>query len=89
MKTVDDLKSYLLKRFPNSKVYLFGSYAKGKETPFSDIDIAIEGDDLRDAMIEARFKIEESCLPFKVDLVDLSQADYLKEVIKKEGILWH
>jgi len=55
----------------------------------SDIDIAIDGDALTSRLSQARFILEESLVPYKIDLVDLSKASYLKEIIQKEGIAWH
>jgi len=89
MQTIEDLKRYLRQQFPEAKIWLFGSRAKGEATPHSDIDIAI---DMADARLQkltlARFEIEESSLPYKVDLVDLKQAPYLYEIVEKEGIRW-
>ena len=62
----------------------------GDASSHSDIDVAIRGKEkLKRALAEARFVIEESRLPYKVDLVDLSQAPYLETVIEKEGVVWH
>jgi len=89
MKTIDDLKEFLIQSLPNERIYLFGSRARGDESIYSDIDIAIEGDEaLSDRLPLIRLIIEESQIPQKVDLVNLSQAPYLRSVIKKEGIVW-
>ena len=89
MQTIEDLKAYLHRQFPEAKIWLFGSRAKERATPYSDIDVAIETTDAgTDKLIQARFEIEESSLPYKVDLVDLKQAPYLYEIVKKEGIRW-
>ncbi|TCK02909.1 nucleotidyltransferase family protein [Phorcysia thermohydrogeniphila] len=74
------------------KVFLFGSRARGDYRRSSDADIAVEG------LSEEEFKrfkrsldelVEESFIPFTVDVVDLSRAsDSLKEVVLKEGIEW-
>jgi len=40
-------------------------------------------------LAEARYAIEESQLPYKVDLINLGDAPYLETVIKAEGELWH
>ncbi len=89
MQTIEDLKAYLKRQFPESKIWLFGSRAKGRATPHSDIDIAIETtDNGEEKLTMARFEIEESSIPFKVDLIDLKQAPYLYEIVEKEGIRW-
>ena len=89
MKTIQEVKDFLIAQFPHEKIYLFGSRARGDEGMHSDIDIAIEGDALGSRLSQARFALEESLVPYKIDLVDLSKASYLKGIIEKEGIVWH
>jgi len=90
MKTIKELKEYLIKTFPNENIYLFGSRARGDNSAFSDIDIAIESkDSISEKLAKVRFEIEESLIPYKVDIVDLSKAEYLKSIIYTEGIKWH
>ncbi len=90
MKTIEELKNYLRVSFPSERIYLFGSRARGDERMHSDIDIAIDGDTLLSSKLsQVRDVIEESHIPYKVDLVELSKAPYLKKVIEKEGIAWH
>ena len=61
--------------FPESKVYLFGSRAKGTARQFSDCDLAIQADEKLKlnhlAQLEEIFA--ESDLPFKIDLIDLQR----------------
>jgi predicted nucleotidyltransferase len=90
MKTIEELKHFLITTLPNEHIYLFGSRARGEASPYSDIDIAIKGNrPLKRELTQVRFAIEESELPYKVDLVDLAQAPYLQTIINKEGIVWH
>jgi predicted nucleotidyltransferase len=90
MKTTEDLKKFLLEKFPKEHVYLFGSRARGDESVYSDIDIAIESNrSLLSELSQVRFEIEESLIPYKVDLVELSKAPYLRDIIEKEGVRWH
>ena len=89
MKTIQEVKDFLITQFPHEKIYLFGSRARGDEGMHSDIDIAIEGDALGSRLAQARFALEESLVPYKIDLVDLSKASYMKSIIQKEGIVWH
>ena len=47
--TIDEIKAKIepiAKRYNVSKVYLFGSYARGEEDENSDIDIALELEDV-------------------------------------------
>ena len=90
MKTMQDLKFFLLERFPKEHIYLFGSRARGDASVYSDIDIAIESSSaLSSKLSQVRFELEESLIPYKVDLIELSKAPYLRDIIKKEGIKWH
>ena len=72
-------------------VWLFGSCARGEVFQHSDIDIAILP---RDALPSAFFAelaadIEESPIPYDVDLVDLRTADpALVEEVQREGVKW-
>jgi predicted nucleotidyltransferase len=74
-----------------AEVWLFGSCARGDLRQHSDIDIAILP---RDALPEGFFaalaaEIEESPIPYDVDLVDLRRADpALVEEVRREGVRW-
>ena len=75
----------------NVNVYLFGSWARKEENKTSDIDIAVEwiGKVDKSKMSELREKIEESRLPYFVDVVDMTEASpILVKRIQQEGILW-
>lgn len=67
------------RRFNISRVYLFGSYARGEETENSDIDLLIEGGDIKRFVhyleLEKSF---EKALGKKVDVVQ-------NENVKKDG----
>jgi len=88
IEDIEDLKNFLKEYFKNTdvKVYLFGSRAKGKNRKYSDIDLAIESkNDIKDKIAELKSIIEESNLIYKVDIVGLSKADFLKN---EEMVLW-
>lgn len=91
LKTIDNLKEFLIDYFKDKKVkvYLFGSRARGDNTGFSDIDIGIVSDEeiSRDIVI-LREILEESSIPYKVDIVDLSKNRDLIDVVLKEGKRW-
>jgi uncharacterized protein len=85
------LKQLLLEKLPDdSQVFLFGSRAKGDAGFASDFDIGIVSDNL-DPMIlvELADIIEESFVPYKVDLVDFSKVDdsFKKQALKKI-VIW-
>jgi len=62
---------------PDREVMAFGSRVTGKAKPFSDLDLAIMGDE--PLSLETRSRLEEafsnSELPWKVDILDWSQTD--------------
>lgn len=77
--------------YPLAKIYLFGSWATGKNKPNSDIDIAIDIGHEIDLYEFDRIEktIENLDIPNIVDLVDLHSAPKdLKTNILKEGIEW-
>jgi len=77
--------------FPDAKIYLFGSRARGTHSDRSDIDIALdESKVIRPGRLgEAVSMFAESNIPYKIDVVDLhSVSDDMRYFIKKEGILW-
>ena len=73
----------------NVQVYLFGSWARGEERVTSDIDLAIEGEDASEMAMQVREALEESNIPYRVDVVNLMEASpALLANVRKEGILW-
>lgn len=73
-------------------VYLFGSWARGQATSASDIDIAVEPRNPLPpgVLADLRERLEESHIPYRVEVVDLSRADpHLRERVLKEGIRWN
>ena len=74
---------------PGFTARVLGSRAKGAARPYSDLDLAMKGDehltlallaDLADAF-------SESDLPFKVDVVDWRSVDaYMQEIIDRDGV---
>ena len=69
-----ELSSILSARLPGRRVWAFGSRATGRLVKrFSDLDLLIEGESLslREAALLDE-DLDESRLPFKVDVVDLS-----------------
>lgn len=77
--------------FPNARVYLFGSRARGDNQPGADIDIAVDAHDKISLQEMSRARITLNNLPFalKVDLVDMYRIPQeLKDLILKEGVVW-
>lgn len=75
----------------NVRIYLFGSWARKEERTSSDIDVAIESDEEIPyfLFVQTRDALEESLIPYHVDLVYLQEAsESLKDEVRREGILW-
>ena len=89
--TVDEIRTIcneVLKDYPVQYCYLFGSYAKGKATATSDVDLLISSEITGLRFYELTEKLRES-LRKKIDLLDVKQlagnAELLNEVLK-DGI---
>lgn len=78
-------------RNEDAKIYLFGSRARNTAAVSSDIDVAIKynGTSNRCKIAALRDELEESNIPYMVDIVDTNEAasDLLAE-IEREGIEW-
>ncbi len=74
------------------KIVLFGSRARGDYTRVSDIDVGIllgEDETNRRKFILLEERVENSNIPYKVDLVNLSQtSEEFREKALREGISW-
>ncbi len=76
----------------NVNVYLFGSWARGTARHGSDVDVAVEffGASNERKIADLREQLEESTIPYRVDIVDMSRAaESLCEEIRREGIRWN
>ncbi len=89
--SVEDIKEICAEIFASYKVefcYLFGSYAKGKATEVSDVDLLVSTETTGLRFYEMTEKLREG-LHKKVDILDLKQVvkneDLLREVLK-EGV---
>jgi len=73
---------------PGVTVRVFGSRAKGAPKPYSDLDLALKGDDRLTLAVLADLAeaFSESDLPFKVDVVDWRSAGpRLQQAIDRDG----
>ncbi len=74
------------------QLYLFGSQAKRQAGKTSDIDVGILPNTPlpKGLLSEIREELEESHIPYPVDLVDLSRSspEFLQNV-RKEGVIWN
>lgn len=81
----------VMKRYvPDYKVWAFGSRVTGTYKPYSDLDLALVGDEpisiqTRAALSDA---LSESALPYKVDIVDwASTSKEFQEIIEKQKLV--
>jgi len=91
IESIDDLREFLREYFKsrNVEIYLFGSRARGDNSEFSDVDLAvIAKESVEDDLVVLKEIIENSNLPYKVDLVDVSENESLMETVLREGIKW-
>jgi len=92
-KALDDVRHTVMGELgaEKSTVYLFGSWARGEATSLSDIDVAIDSRTPLPpgALARLRERLEESHVPYRVDVVDLSRTspDFRRRVLT-EGVLW-
>lgn len=73
------------------RIFLFGSWSKGTAHHSSDVDIALYyKEHYNPGKIDAlREALEESTIPYRVDIIDMQQAaEPILEEIKKDGVLW-
>ncbi len=76
---------------PQAKIYLFGSRARGTNSPRADIDIALDaGHELEPRDVyEITCMFKESNIMYKIDVVDLYQvSDLMRSEILKDKIVW-
>ena len=77
--------------FPEARITLFGSRARGDFAAGADIDIVIDLGKPIDPgeLVRLKATLENLTIPLMVDVVDWHYASpELKEIIKREGIVW-
>ncbi|MCM8733632.1 nucleotidyltransferase domain-containing protein [Azospirillum sp. A1-3] len=93
LRALDTVKRIVFERLAGhpARVYLFGSCARGDVGHWSDIDVAIDPlEPLPPGLIgEINEELEESTVPYFVDVVDLRTARReLRQEVEREGIEW-
>ena len=74
------------------RIYLFGSSVSGRPRRWSDIDVAIDPVSPVPAALlaELRERLEESDVPYDIDIVDLSRASpEIRASVEREGVRWN
>ena len=84
------VRGILQRHVPECAVWAFGSRVQGKAKPYSDLDLAIFGEQPLALSIRAALAEEfsESDLPFKVDIVDWATAsERFRQIIRREYVV--
>lgn len=84
------VRDILQQHVPDREVWAFGSRAKWTAKEYSDLDIAVIGDEPLSigVMADLNEEFQESALPFKVDVVDWAGvAPSFRKVIEKGKVL--
>jgi predicted nucleotidyltransferase len=90
---IEEARRILLDALRGSKVavYLYGSCARGDCSEFSDIDVAVESATPlpRGTLAKLREQLEESRIPYRVEVIDLNAVDpSFRRRVLEEGIRW-
>lgn len=92
--TIDEIKSMIyeiLKKFKVKKAVLFGSYAKNKQTPKSDIDLVIDSDGkLLNIMFYGLLEELVEKLDKNIDLFEITEIQKNSRIyndIQNEGVV--
>ena len=77
-----------LSHFPNiQKAILFGSRAKGTNKPFSDVDIALEGNSISlNDLLNLKNEIDDLLLPYEFDFCiykDLKNPELINHIDRR------
>lgn len=92
--SVEELKKIIApiaEKYHISKVYLFGSFARGDYNELSDVDLRIEKGELKGMFALCGFYTEvEEALQMRVDVLTTGSLEdtFLKEIEKDEVMLY-
>ena len=85
------VREILRKNLPSRvAVWVFGSRANWTTNDSSDLDLALDGDSIldHDTIMALDIAFEKSGLPYKVDIIDMSQvSDSFRRIVKTQKIL--
>ena len=89
-KLIEKIRKHFADK-PISKVYLFGSYARGEERRGSDVDLLVEMIEPNDISLFDWIEMEEnlrSIVRKKIDMVNaLGISKYIKPFVEKDKVL--
>lgn len=92
--SIEDLRKIInpiAEKYHVSKVFLFGSFARGNNHENSDVDLRIDKGDLKGMFALCGFYTEvEEALQMKVDLITTGslEDDFLRKIEKEEVLLY-
>ena len=92
--SIEDLRKIInpiAEKYHVSKVFLFGSFARGDNHENSDVDLRIDKGDLKGIFALCGFYTEvEEALQMKVDLITTGslEDDFLRKIEKEEVLLY-
>ena len=92
--SIEDLRKIInpiAEKYHVSKVFLFGSFARGDNHENSDVDLRIDKCDLKGMFALCGFYTEvEEALQMKVDLITTGslEDDFLRKIEKEEVLLY-
>ena len=92
LKYKKNIIEIILKYIPTTKIYLFGSRAKGNFHDTSDIDIAVNNKTKleRKTIFQIKNAIDSLNIPYKIDVVDINNvSEILKKQIERDKISWN
>ena len=87
-KYIEFIKETVSSMLHNYKLYIFGSRVKNRAKKYSDIDLAIDSQELTPQIkTKLEFTFENSTLPYEVDIINLNDIDIkFKDLIQKDLI---
>ena len=92
--TVEEIRDIVVpiaRRHGVAALYLFGSYARGEATADSDIDLLMDGGDIRSLYQLSTFRLDlEDALGKPVDLLTLGHNDqvFVRKIRKDEVMIY-
>jgi type I restriction enzyme S subunit len=84
------VRAILQKHVPQREVWAFGSRARHTAKPYSDLDLAILGDEPLGLALSAALSddFSESDLPWKVDVVDWATThESFRQIIERDRVV--
>ena len=84
------VRDILKKQVPEREVWAFGSRAKGCAKPYSDLDLAVIGEQPLSLAVLAALTDDfaESDLPFRVDVVDWATTrDNFRRIMERDKVV--